>query len=124
MHPNHHKLTPLSIPPPFLVAECSPTKQRQSQVPLPLEKVTFAVEVKARDKSWIIKRTYEQFAQLDHTLHLCIYDRRSANGARQKESINERKKDRKKQKSKKWKKIRKKQREKEKEKKEKIKRNK
>ena len=43
------------------LSECSPTKPRQSQHHLSLDKITFGIEVKAKDKSWVIKRTYEQF---------------------------------------------------------------
>ncbi|ETE63849.1 Rho GTPase-activating protein 32, partial [Ophiophagus hannah] len=33
-------------------------------------------ELKLQGKSWIVKRSYEDFRVLDKHLHLCIYDRR------------------------------------------------
>ncbi|XP_078386869.1 rho GTPase-activating protein 32 isoform X1 [Cetorhinus maximus] len=38
--------------------------------------LVFLVQVSCQDRSWIVKRSYEDFRVLDKHLHLCIYDRR------------------------------------------------
>ena len=36
----------------------------------------YSVEVTSNDKTWIVRRSLENFALLDEQLHKCIYDRR------------------------------------------------
>ncbi|XP_051895747.1 rho GTPase-activating protein 32 isoform X2 [Pristis pectinata] len=38
--------------------------------------LVFLVQVSCQGRSWIVKRSYEDFRVLDKHLHLCIYDRR------------------------------------------------
>ncbi|XP_039626474.1 rho GTPase-activating protein 32 isoform X2 [Polypterus senegalus] len=38
--------------------------------------LVFLVQVSCQGKSWMVRRTYEEFRTLDSHLHLCIYDRR------------------------------------------------
>ncbi|XP_053547521.1 rho GTPase-activating protein 32 isoform X2 [Bombina bombina] len=40
------------------------------------KELVFLVQIACQGRSWIIKRSYEDFRVLDKHLHLCIYDRR------------------------------------------------
>ncbi|XP_063799721.1 rho GTPase-activating protein 32 isoform X2 [Pseudophryne corroboree] len=40
------------------------------------KELVFLVQVACQGRSWIVKRSYEDFRVLDKHLHLCIYDRR------------------------------------------------
>ncbi|XP_060702642.1 rho GTPase-activating protein 32 isoform X1 [Hemiscyllium ocellatum] len=40
------------------------------------KELVFLVQVSCQGRSWIVKRSYEDFRVLDKHLHLCIYDRR------------------------------------------------
>ncbi|XP_062817020.1 rho GTPase-activating protein 32 isoform X1 [Anolis carolinensis] len=40
------------------------------------KELVYLVQVSCQGKSWIVKRSYEDFRVLDKHLHLCIYDRR------------------------------------------------
>ncbi|XP_075420205.1 rho GTPase-activating protein 32 isoform X2 [Tenrec ecaudatus] len=40
------------------------------------KELVYLVQIACQGKSWIIKRSYEDFRVLDKHLHLCIYDRR------------------------------------------------
>uniref|UniRef100_A0A8C4YRF5 Rho GTPase-activating protein 32 n=1 Tax=Gopherus evgoodei TaxID=1825980 RepID=A0A8C4YRF5_9SAUR len=40
------------------------------------KELVYLVQISCQGKSWIVKRSYEDFRVLDKHLHLCIYDRR------------------------------------------------
>ncbi|KAI2563579.1 ARHGAP32 isoform 1, partial [Pan troglodytes] len=40
------------------------------------KELVYLVQIACQGKSWIVKRSYEDFRVLDKHLHLCIYDRR------------------------------------------------
>ncbi|XP_075459430.1 rho GTPase-activating protein 32 isoform X1 [Ascaphus truei] len=40
------------------------------------KELVFLVQISCQGRSWIVKRSYEDFRVLDKHLHLCIYDRR------------------------------------------------
>ncbi|XP_041081696.1 rho GTPase-activating protein 33-like isoform X3 [Polyodon spathula] len=42
----------------------------------PAKDAVFLVQVSCQGKTWLVRRTYEEFRTLDSHLHMCIYDRR------------------------------------------------
>ncbi|XP_076372249.1 rho GTPase-activating protein 32-like [Tachypleus tridentatus] len=60
--PNNNKMVPLSTD--------SPDKENE------VSRLWFYVEITSNEKTWMIRRNYENFRMLDKQLHRCVYDRK------------------------------------------------
>uniref|UniRef100_A0A3B3S468 Rho GTPase activating protein 32 n=1 Tax=Paramormyrops kingsleyae TaxID=1676925 RepID=A0A3B3S468_9TELE len=59
-----------------LLAESSDEQNEGTRNGLETKELVYLVQICCQGRSWIVKRSYEDFRVLDKHLHLCIYDRR------------------------------------------------
>lgn len=50
--------------------------QEQNELVRKIKDMVFIVQISCQGKSWMVRRSYEEFRTLDNHLHVCIFDRR------------------------------------------------